>query len=114
MNKPVKPPPPRVLVEAEPFIPYMKEEDFDPRLQPGASIHTRSAWAFCRTRSSFTPTVRRSPRRCGGSTATSCAIRPRRSTSFSSASSPWSCCAINGCAYCTAHSCSMLKKPARQ
>jgi alkylhydroperoxidase family enzyme len=22
------------------------------------------------------------------------------------------CCAINGCAYCTAHSCSMLKKPA--
>src|SRR5262249_24770032 len=21
------------------------------------------------------------------------------------------CCAINGCAYCTAHSCSMLKKP---
>ncbi len=23
-------------------------------------------------------------------------------------------CAINGCAYCTAHSCSMLKKPTRQ
>ena len=23
------------------------------------------------------------------------------------------CCAVNGCAYCTAHSCSMLKKPAQ-
>ena len=27
-------PPPRVLVEAEPFIPYVKEEDFAPNLKP--------------------------------------------------------------------------------
>ena len=27
-------PKPKVLFEAEPFIPYMREEDFDPRLKP--------------------------------------------------------------------------------
>ncbi|TMJ71761.1 MAG: hypothetical protein E6G80_08860, partial [Alphaproteobacteria bacterium] len=27
-------PKPKVLFEAEPFIPYMREEDFDPRLSP--------------------------------------------------------------------------------
>ena len=30
----ITPPKPKVLVEAEPFIPYMKEENFDPRLKP--------------------------------------------------------------------------------
>ena len=30
----VSPPKPKVLVEAQPFIPYMKEENFDPRLKP--------------------------------------------------------------------------------
>ena len=28
----ITPPKPKVLVEGEPFIPYVKEEDFDPRL----------------------------------------------------------------------------------
>src|SRR4029077_17513144 len=28
------PPKPKVLFEAEPFIPYMREEAFDPRLKP--------------------------------------------------------------------------------
>ena len=30
----VSPPKPKVLVEAHPFFPYMKEENFDPRLKP--------------------------------------------------------------------------------
>ena len=30
----ITPPKPKVLVEGEPFIPYMKEENFDPRLKP--------------------------------------------------------------------------------
>ena len=30
----VAPPKPKVLFEAEPFIPYMREEDFDARLKP--------------------------------------------------------------------------------
>ena len=34
MNEHLVPPKPRVLVEAEPFIPYMKEDDFAPRLKP--------------------------------------------------------------------------------
>ncbi|MEP7031544.1 MAG: hypothetical protein ABI830_11475, partial [Pseudolabrys sp.] len=34
MNKAVMPPPPRVLVEAEPFIPYVREEDFAAALKP--------------------------------------------------------------------------------
>ena len=45
----ITPPKPKVLVEAEPFIPYVKEEDFDPRLGRRLSP-TRSVWAFCRTR----------------------------------------------------------------
>ena len=28
----ITPPKPKVLFEAEPFIPYMREADFDPRL----------------------------------------------------------------------------------
>ena len=28
----IAPPKPKVLFEAEPFIPYMREQDFDPRL----------------------------------------------------------------------------------
>ena len=28
------PPKPAVTVEAEPFIPYVKREDFDPRIKP--------------------------------------------------------------------------------
>src|SRR6188508_351548 len=58
----VSPPKPKVLVEAQPFIPYMKEENFDQLLK-------RKLAAVA--------------------------------------------CATNGCAYCTAHSCSMLKKPAQ-
>ena len=34
MNQPVTAPPPRVLYEAEPFIPYVKEEDISPKLEP--------------------------------------------------------------------------------
>src|SRR5262245_3809270 len=34
MNKQVPPPKPAVLVEGEPFIPYLPEEKFDPRLKP--------------------------------------------------------------------------------
>ncbi len=30
----ITPPKPKVLVEGEPFIPYVKEENFDPRLKP--------------------------------------------------------------------------------
>ena len=30
----ITPPKPKVLVEAEPFIPYVREEDFDARLKP--------------------------------------------------------------------------------
>ena len=46
MNKPVTPPKPHVLVEAQPFIPYVREEDFSPKLKPVSSL-TKSAWAFC-------------------------------------------------------------------
>ena len=34
MNEHLIPPKPRVLVETEPFIPYVKEEDFASNLQP--------------------------------------------------------------------------------
>src|SRR6266849_1755220 len=57
-DRTIAPPKPKVLFEAEPFIPYVREEEFDARRKPAAVA-----------------------------------------------------CATNGCAYCTAHSCAMLKKP---
>jgi alkylhydroperoxidase family enzyme len=38
MNKPVTPPKPQVLVEAQPFIPYMREEDFATAQAGGRSL----------------------------------------------------------------------------
>ena len=46
MNKPVTPPKPQVLVEAQPFIPYVREEDFSRSSSRWSSL-TKSVWVFC-------------------------------------------------------------------
>jgi alkylhydroperoxidase family enzyme len=110
MNKPVKPPPPRVLVEAKPFIPYMKDEDFDSRLRPVVEPYKKrmgflpNALKLYAYRPEIAETLWR---------LNSNVMRDPSSSldQFLKRKLAVVCCAVNGCAYCTAHSCSMLKKP---
>ncbi len=104
------PPPPRVLVEAEPFIPYVKEEDFAPNLRPvlepykkrmGFLPNALKLYAhrpeIAETLWSLNSKIMRDP------SSTLDQFLKRKLAAVA--------CATNGCAYCTAHSCSMLKKP---
>jgi uncharacterized peroxidase-related enzyme len=106
----ITPPKPRVLVEGEPFIPYMKEENFDPRLKPvldpykkrmGFLPNALKLYAhrpeIAETLWSLNSKIMRDP------TSTLDQLLKRKLAAVA--------CSINGCAYCTAHSCSMLKKP---
>ena len=108
----VSPPKPKVLVEAQPFIPYMKEENFDPRLKPvldpykkrmGFLPNALKLYAYrpeiAETLWALNSKVMRDP------TSTLDQLLKRKLAAVA--------CATNGCAYCTAHSCSMLKKPAQ-
>ncbi len=110
MNKSVVPPQPKVLVEAEPFIPYMREEDFAPQLKPvvepykkrmGFLPNALKLYAYrpeiAETLWKLNSNIMRDP------SSTLPQFLKRRLAAV--------CCMINGCAYCTAHSCSMLKKP---
>jgi uncharacterized peroxidase-related enzyme len=105
-----EPPKPLVTVEAEPFIPYVEEEEFDPSI--GAIL------APYKKRMGFVPNALKLY-----------AHRPEIATVLFALNSkimrdPTStlpqllkrkvaviCCAVNGCAYCTSHSCNMLKRP---
>jgi uncharacterized peroxidase-related enzyme len=110
MNKPVKPPAPRVLIEAEPFIPYVREEDFAPQLRPTLDPYKKrmgflpNALKLYAHRPEIAETlwklnsnIMRDP------SSTLDQLLKRKLAAVA--------CATNGCAYCTAHSCSMLKKP---
>jgi uncharacterized peroxidase-related enzyme len=103
------PPPPRVRVEAEPFIPYVREEDFAPNLRPvvepykkrmGFLPNALKLYAhrpeIAETLWSLNSKIMRDP------TSTLDQFLKRRLAAVA--------CATNGCAYCTAHSCAMLKK----
>src|SRR5436305_12245256 len=105
----VIPPKPKVLVEAQPFIPYMKEESFGPRLKPvlepykqrmGFLPNALKLYAYrpeiAETLWALNSKVMRDP------TSTLDQLLKRKLAAVA--------CATNGCAYCTAHSCSMLKK----
>jgi uncharacterized peroxidase-related enzyme len=110
MSKSATPPPPHVLVEAEPFIPYMKEEDFAPSLQPVLAPYKKrmgflpNALKFYAYRPEIAETLW---------ALNSKVMRDPTSTldQFLKRKLAVVCCAINGCAYCTAHSCTMLKAP---
>ena len=103
------PPKPKVLFEAEPFIPYMREEDFDSRLAPvvepykkrmGFLPNALKLYAYrpeiAETLWKLNSNVMRDP------SSTLDQLLKRKLAAVA--------CATNGCAYCTAHSCAMLKK----
>ena len=104
------PPKPKVTVEAEPFIPYKKEETFDPRLKSildpykkrmGFLPNALKLYAYrpeiAETLFTLNSRVMRDP-----SSALPQLLKRKLAAL---------CCAVNGCAYCTAHSCNMLKRP---
>ena len=106
----ITPPKPKVLFEGQPFIPYVKEEDFDPRLKPvvepykkrmGFLPNALKLYAYrpeiAETLWRLNSNIMRDP------TSTLDQLLKRKLAAVA--------CATNGCAYCTAHSCSMLKKP---
>ena len=101
-----------MLVEAEPFIPYVKEEDFDPQLKPvvepykkrmGFLPNALKLYAYrpeiAETLWKLNSNVMRDP------SSTLDQLLKRKLAAVA--------CATNGCAYCTAHSCAMLKKPTK-
>jgi uncharacterized peroxidase-related enzyme len=109
MTDKVAAPPPRMLVEAEPFIPYVREEDFAPNLKPvvepykkrmGFLPNALKLYAYrpeiAETLWKLNSNVMRDP------SSTLDQFLKRRLAAV--------ICMINGCAYCTAHSCAMLKK----
>ena len=108
----ITPPKPKVLFEGQPFIPYMKEEDFDPRLKPVLDPYKErmgflpNALKLYAHRPEIAETLW---------TLNSNIMRDPSSTldQFLKRKLAAVACSINGCAYCTAHSCSMLKKPAQ-
>jgi uncharacterized peroxidase-related enzyme len=104
------PPKPKVLFEAEPFIPYVKEENFDARLKPvvepykkrmGFLPNALKLYAYrpeiAETLWKLNSNVMRDP------SSKLDQLLKRKLAAVA--------CATNGCAYCTAHSCAMLKKP---
>ena len=106
MNEHLMPPKPRVLVEAEPFIPYMKEEDFAPSLKPvldpykkrmGFLPNALKLYAYrpeiAETLWKLNSNIMRDP------SSTLDQLLKRRLAVVA--------CASNGCAFCTAHRCSM-------
>ena len=106
----ITPPKPRVLVEGQPFIPYMREEDFDARLKPviepyknrmGFLPNALKLYAhrpeIAETLWKLNSNIMRDP------TSTLPQFLKRRLSALAST--------INGCAYCSAHCCNMLKKP---
>jgi alkylhydroperoxidase family enzyme len=107
----VTPPIQKVLFEGKPFIPYVREEDFDARLKPvvepykkrmGFLPNALKLYAYrpeiAETLWKLNSNIMRDP------SSTLDQLLKRKLAAVA--------CAINGCAYCTAHSCSMLKKPA--
>src|SRR5262244_2285811 len=110
MTDKVAPPAPRVLVEAEPFIPYVKEEEFAPNLKPvvepykkrmGFLPNALKLYAYrpeiAETLWKLNSNIMRDP------SSKLDQLLKRKLAAVA--------CATNGCAYCTAHSCAMLKKP---
>ena len=105
----IAPPKPKVLFEAAPFIPYVREEDFDARLKPvvepykkrmGFLPNALKLYAYrpeiAETLWKLNSNIMRDP------SSTLDQLLKRKLAAVA--------CAINGCAYCTAHSCAMLKK----
>src|SRR5262245_1073744 len=105
----IAPPKPKVLFEADPFIPYLREQNFDARLKPVVEPYKKrmgflpNALKLYAHRPEIAETLwRLNSNIMRDPTSTLDQLLKRKLAAVA--------CSINGCAYCTAHSCSMLKK----
>src|SRR6476469_8315393 len=104
-------PKPKVLFEADPFIPYLREQDFDARLKPvvepykkrmGFLPNALKLYAYrpeiAETLWKLNSNIMRDP-----SSTLDQGLKRRLGAVASK---------VNGCAYCTSHHCTILKTPA--
>ncbi len=106
----VEPPQPKVTYEADPFIPYVAEDQFDPRLKALVAPYKQrmgflpNALKLYAHRPEIAETLwRLNNNVMRDSSSTLDQLLKRKLAVVASAA--------NGCAYCTAHSCSVLKRP---
>ncbi|MBF6569240.1 MAG: hypothetical protein IVW54_10245 [Candidatus Binataceae bacterium] len=103
-------PRPKVTVEAEPFIPYVKEADYPAQLKPVLEPYQRrmgfvpNALKLYMHRPEIAETLWMLNSKIMRDPSSTLDRQLKRKLAAVA-------CSINGCAYCTAHSCSMLKKP---
>ena len=104
-------PQPKVTVEGQPFIPYVLESEYPANLKPVLDPYI--------ARMGFLPNALKLYMHRPEIAETLWSLNSKIMRDPSSMLDQLLkrklavvCCAINGCAYCTAHSCSMLKKPA--
>jgi uncharacterized peroxidase-related enzyme len=106
----IAPPEPKVLFEAEPFIPYLNEENFDPRLKAVFESYKKHMGFFPNALKlyAYRPKIAEALWRLNSNI-----MRDKSSTLDQLLKRKLAAvaCAVNGCAYCTAHSCWILKKP---
>ena len=106
----VGPPKPKVLFEAEPFIPYRREAEFDPRLKPLVEDcrsqvgFLPNAYKLYAWRPEIAEALWRLERDIMGDPSSTLDRFLKRKLAVVA-------CAVNGCAYSAAHSCAVLKKP---
>jgi len=105
----IAPPKPKVLFEAEPFIPYMREEEFDPRLRPVLDPYKKrmgflpNALKLYAHRPEIAETLfRLNSNIMRDPSQTLPQLLKRKLSALASKT--------NGCAYCTAHCCNMLMR----
>ncbi len=100
----------KVGIEAEPFIPYVEDKNYPEKLNPVLEPY--------RKRMGFVPNALKLYMHRPEIAETLWQLNSRIMRDPSSTLDQFLkrrlatvCCAINGCAYCTSHCCSMLKKP---
>jgi alkylhydroperoxidase family enzyme len=104
-------PQPKVTVEGKPFIPYVPENEYPAKLKPVLDPYIArmgflpNALKFYMHRPEIAETLWKLNSNIMRDPSSTLDQLLKRKLAVV-------CCAINGCAYCTAHSCSMLKKPA--
>jgi uncharacterized peroxidase-related enzyme len=103
-------PAPKVTVEAEPLIPYVKEDNYPPNLRPVLEPYMKrmgfipNALKLYMHRPEIAETLwKLNSLIMRDKSSTLDQLLKRKLAAVASAT--------NGCAYCTAHSCAMLKKP---
>ncbi|SRR5579875_983208 len=103
-------PPPKVTIEAEPFIPYVEESAYPENLKPVLEPYKRrmgfipNALKLYMHRPEIAETLWTLNSRIMRDPSSTIDQQLKRKLAAVA-------CAINGCAYCTAHSCAMLKRP---